>query len=353
MRNLGSLDNPKQAESFIAYLLVQGIEGHFDAQANPPEIWVKDEDRLTEAINELAAFRQNPTDPKYTAALSQAKTIRQEQAKKTKAMQKNIVHVARGGLNKKPHLTMLLLGLCGIVGLLTNFGIKPGDVNRNGRFDVEDKKASVAHFTQPVYRWLQFTCIGPPESKELNQTYPEGEKDALALRTASLQRGEVWRLFTPIFIHHGVMHIVFNLYMLFNFGSLIERRYSWKRLLMLTLLASAIPNLVQCTVPEFIQGIAPIYIGGYMMTGLGGMSGVVYGLFGYIWIKSIFDPKFGFRIPQSSIIIMMAWLFGCMFADQLAKAGIGFFPTNIANWAHGIGLLVGMIVAFLQSPEGK
>ena len=95
---------------------------------------------------------------------------------------------------------MILLGLCGIVGLLTNFGIKPGDVNRNGVFDAEDSEALVAHITQPVYRWLQFTCIGPPESKELNQTYPEGERDALALRTASLQRGEVWRLFTPIFI---------------------------------------------------------------------------------------------------------------------------------------------------------
>ena len=200
---------------------------------------------------------------------------------------------------------------------------------------------------------MQCTCIGPPESKKLSQTYPEGERDALALRTASLQRGEVWRLFTPIFIHHGVMHIVFNLYMLFSFGSLVERRYSWKRLLFLTLLTSAISNLVQCTVPEFVQGIAPIYVDGFMMTGLGGMSGVVYGLFGYVWVKSIFDPKFGFRIPQSSIIIMMAWLFGCMFAKQLDAAGIGIFPLNIANWAHAIGLLVGMVVAYLQSPEGK
>ena len=80
------------------------------------------------------------------------------------------------------------------------------------------------------------------------------------------------------------------------------------------------------------------------------MSGVVYGLFGFVWVKSIVDPQFGFRIPQSSIIIMMVWLFGCMFAEQL---GIGIFPTNVANWAHGIGLLVGMVVAYLQSPEGK
>ena len=348
MRNLGNLDSPQQAESFLAYLLVQGIEGHFDAQSNTPEIWVKDEDRLANAMAELAAFRQNPTDPKYGAALAQAKTIKKQQAKKIKAMQKNIVNVSRGGMQKKPQLTMALIILCGIVGLLTNFGMSPTNTN-----DPDFIEKFVAHRTQPIYRYLQFTCIGSPESEKLRQKYPNGLRDDLALRTASLQRGEVWRLFTPIFIHYGAMHIVFNLYMLFNLGSLVERRYSWKRLLMLVLLAAAIPNFVQCTVPESIQGIAPGYLGGYMMTHLGGMSGVVYGIFGYVWIKSIFDPKFGFKIPQSSILIMMAWLFGCMFATPLAKAGIGFFPQNVANWAHGIGLLVGMVLAYLQSPEGE
>ena len=160
--------------------------------------------------------------------------------------------------------------------------------------------------------------------------------DDLRLRTASLQRGEIWRLITPIFIHYGFMHIFFNLYMLFNFGSLIERRYDWKRLLMLVILSSAISNFVQCTVPVAWDGSAPGLSGNYLMTALGGMSGVVYGLFGYVWIKSIYDPKFGFRIPQSSIIIMMVWLFGCMFANQL---NIGIFPPNVANWAHGIGFV--------------
>ena len=121
---------------------------------------------------------------------------------------------------------------------------------------------------------------------------------------------------------------------------------------MLVLLASAIPNFVQCTVPMALQGIAPRLSGEYLITSLGGMSGVVYGVFGYVWVKSIFDPKFGFRIPQSSIIIMMVWLFGCIFAEYL-PAQIRIFPTNVANWAHGIGLLVGMVAAYLQSPEGK
>lgn len=356
MRNLGSLDSPHQAETFLAYLLVQGIEGHFDASSDPPEIWVKDEDRLSEAMAELAAFRENPTDEKYSAALTEAKSIRKQQAKKTKALQKNIVHVARGGLDKKPHLTMLLIILCGVVGLLTNFGMLPGgngDLNRNGQIDAEERAAIFAHRTQPIYRWLQFTCVGAPEGGKLAMTYlATGQEDDLRLRTASLLRGEVWRLFTPIFIHYGVMHIVFNLYMLFNLGALVERRYSWRRLLMLVLLASAIPNFVQCTVPVALQGIAPHLSGEYLITSLGGMSGVVYGVFGYVWVKSIFDPKFGFRIPQSSIIIMMVWLFGCIFAEYL-PAQIRIFPTSVANWAHGIGLLVGMVAAYLQSPEGK
>ena len=347
MRSLGNLDSPQQAETFLAYLLVKGIEGHFDVQSGSPEIWVKDEDQLSEALAELAAFRENPTSEKYKAALTKAKSIRKQQAKKTKAMQKNIVHVAHGGLNKKPHLTMLLIGICGVVGLLTNFGIAPENAGLGD-------EAIIAHKTQPVYRWLQFTCVGPPAGEELAFEYLATEKpDDLRLRTASLLRGEVWRLFTPMFIHYGPLHIVFNLYMLFSLGSLVERRYSWRRLLMLVLLASAIPNLVQCIVPEAVQGIVPYFIGGYLITSLGGMSGVVYGVFGYIWVKSIFDPKFGFRMPQSSIVIMMAWLFGCMFAPQLHAVGIGIFPLNVANWAHGIGLLVGMIAAYMQSPEGK
>ena len=360
MRHLGNLDSPEQAEKFVAYLLVQGIEGHVDTRSGPAEVWVKDEDQLTEALGELAAFQKNPTDEKYAAAVADAKAIRKAQAKKTKAMQKKIVHVARGGLDKKPHLTMILLALCALVALFTNFGMMPSgnvtDADGDGVITQVDADAIIiAHQTQPLYRWLQFVSVGPPDGEQLAKEYLDtGRQDDLRLRTASLMRGEVWRLITPIFIHYGFMHIVFNLYMLFSYGSLVERRYDWKRLLMLALLAAAIPNFVQCTVPEAWQGIAPHRAGaGYLMTSLGGMSGVVYGLFGYVWIKSIYDPKFGFRIPQSSIIIMMAWLFGCMFSAQLAQAGLPFFPPNVANWAHGIGLLVGMVVAYLQSPEGK
>lgn len=360
MRHLGSLESLQDAKSLVSYLLVQGIDCHLDQSEDDVQIWVKDEDRLSEANGEFKAFQENPKDPKYAAAVSTAAKIVKEKERERKAIQKRIVNVGQGGLQRKPRLTVILIGLCILIAVLTNFGIRP-KFDPNNRAQSDQKLR--AHLTNPFYRMLQFTCVGPPDSLELIAKYPQNEleSDAIGLRTASLQRGEIWRLITPIFIHYGLMHIAFNMYMLFQFGSLIERRYSTLRLGVLVLATAAISNLVQCTVPVAWGGspTVPVAVVSdgipliYMMTMLGGMSGVVYGLFGYVWVKSVCDRDFGFRIPESSIVIMMVWLLGCMFADTLAKSGISIFPPNVANWAHAIGLIVGMIVGYLQSPEKK
>ena len=108
-------------------------------------------------------------------------------------------------LNKKPHLTMLLIALCGIVALFTNFGLSPikivDDSMEMGNSAKRSEDATEAEFkTQPLYRWLQFTSVGPPGGEELAREYlVTGEYDDLRFRTASLLRGEVWRLITPDF----------------------------------------------------------------------------------------------------------------------------------------------------------
>ena len=59
----------------------------------------------------------------------------------------------------------------------------------------------------------------------------------------------------------------------------------------------------------------------------GGMSGVVYGLFGYVWIKSMFCRNRDFTCPQVTVIIMIIWLFLCMTGPW------GRWRTSPTSWA--------------------
>ena len=143
---------------------------------------------------------------------------------------------------------------------------------------------------------------------------------------AALQHGQVWRLFTPILIHFGIMHLVLNLLWLKDLGGLIERRWSPRTLVLLVAVSAAASNTAQYLINwDFRDGI------GYANALSGGMSGVVYCLLGYVWIRGRSDHS-GVRLNQQTVWMMLGWLVVCF---------TGAFGP-IANTAHLVGLLVGM-----------
>ena len=332
MRLIGELDDANGARTLAAYLLVNGIETQVDDENGKSEIWVKDEDRFEESLEEFNSFKLNSSDAKYTTAMSKAKAIVKEEEKKRQKIQKNIVEVSGGNLPRQRRLTVILIAITGIVGLLTNFG-------------ENSSKGSV--YDNDLFRALQFVCIEAPESAALISSVGDNYDD-LRVRFANLMKGEVWRSFSQIFIHLGIFHIVFNMIWLFQFGTVIEHRYGWWKFGLLVLATAIVPNLFQCGVPEWMQGTRPGFVpGDTLMTGGGGMSGVVYGLFGFIWMKSIYDRKFGYRLQQSTVVLLVGWLFFCMLPIEM-RSVIGF-GVPIGNWAHGVGLLVGMGVGYFTS----
>ena len=136
--------------------------------------------------------------------------------------------------------------------------------------------------------------------------------------------GEVWRLFTPAFIHFGLYHIGFNMLNLTGLGNILERRLnSWNYLALVAGLAM-VSNLTQ----YFFTG-SPLF---------GGMSGVVYGLLGYIWIRGRTDRTFGLAIPQQMVLIALVWFFACV---------VGIIP-HVANAAHAGGLVLGVIWGYSE-----
>ena len=151
--------------------------------------------------------------------------------------------------------------------------------------------------------------------------YARGDGDGLL---PEIEQGQVWRLLSPIFIHFGIMHLVFNMLWLKDLGSMIEKLVSTRLLLALVVVIGALSNLGEF----YFHG--PVF---------GGMSGVVYGLLGYIWMKSKFDPASGFFLEKQTVIWMIGWFFLCL------TGAIGL----VANYAHGFGLVTGMIWGFASA----
>ena len=133
-----------------------------------------------------------------------------------------------------------------------------------------------------------------------------------------LKRGEVWRLVTPIFLHFGVLHILFNMMWMWRLGSAVEFVRGTRRYLVLVVLIAVISNVAQ-----FWWSGHPRF---------GGMSGVVFGLIGYVWMKGRTQPHEGLAMSQQTVIYSFLWLFLCM----------GGAVGPIANAAHLVGLIVGM-----------
>jgi GlpG protein len=83
-----------------------------------------------------------------------------------------------------------------------------------------------------------------------------------------IRAGEVWRLVTPIFLHSGLLHLLFNMLWLYQLGGQIEAQESSRSVAIMVLVFASICNTAQYLVS------GPLFVG---------MSGVVYGLLGYLW----------------------------------------------------------------------
>lgn len=138
--------------------------------------------------------------------------------------------------------------------------------------------------------------------------------------------GQLWRIITPAFLHFGLLHIVFNSLWLWELGGMIERRQGAVRILGLVLLIAAGSNIAQA-----MSGISLF----------GGMSGVIYGLLGYIVIWNRLRPAQAFPLANGVAVVMIVWLLICLtgFTELL---GLG----AIANTAHVSGLLLGFTLGF-------
>ena len=146
--------------------------------------------------------------------------------------------------------------------------------------------------------------------------------------TDSLINAEYWRLLTPMFIHFGFLHLAFNLLWVWEVGRRIEIVSGASVLLLVTLVSSLVANLLQYSIsgPSFF----------------GGMSGVVFGLFGYGFVWSRLVPRQTIGLAKGIYFMMLGYLvLGFTGIFSLLRLG------DLANGAHLGGLIGGLLVGAL------
>jgi len=276
---------------FADYLFVRDLETQVEeAKGGAWVIWVVDEERVDESKALLSRFRSMPDAEEFHQASTLAaqrrrgelKEIREE-AKKLKRQGAIPWHMVGGGL------TMVLMILCIAVGLVTRLG--------------QDSTWTT---------WLQISSLQLMDTTRFWNSLVE------------VAGGQVWRLFTPIFLHFSLWHLIFNLMWMQDLGTLLENKIGTWRFAGVVALVAFISNLAQ-----YVAGGA----------GFGGMSGVVYGLFGYLWLRGKRDASFAWLISPLTSTLLLVYL----------AIGIFGLVGTTANTAHFSGLLTGMVLGWFAS----
>lgn len=134
----------------------------------------------------------------------------------------------------------------------------------------------------------------------------------------NIYNGEVYRLFTAMFLHADLLHLFNNMVFLFLFGIGIESNYRRIEYIMIYFLSGFIGNL-------FSLFLLPLNIISL------GASGCVFGLIGAAIMSYI-------RYDKSAI------LFGAIYLIFFLFQSIG---PEINIWAHLFGGLVGLFLGYL------
>ncbi|MFX1275791.1 MAG: rhomboid family intramembrane serine protease [Promethearchaeota archaeon] len=129
-----------------------------------------------------------------------------------------------------------------------------------------------------------------------------------------IERFEIWRIITSLFIHQTMFHLIINMIMLFLYGSLIEKNFEKYEFILIYLISGLIGNLFSLVLypPNTISL---------------GASGAIFGLIGAAFVLA--------ARSNERIVLILALIYIVLFII------IGFEPA-INIFAHFFGLLGGI-----------
>jgi len=289
MRMIGKLESERLARRISDHLLVSGIANEVDQSSEGGyAVWVIEEGELERAAALLQDFRADPEGEIYRRSEAEAErrraAVQRKDAQQERQRGDPRKTFYRQALGSTPWVSTALGALAIAVAAATQLG---------------KSAAALQPFTITAYEVV-------------------GDHIRYLTGLPEVRSGDVWRLFTPVLIHFGVPHLVFNLLWLADLGWKVERRRGSLYFAALALAIAVPSNLAQ-----------------YLISGpaFGGLSGVVFGLVGYIWTRNTCARRTEYPFSSQTLVWMLMWFMIC---------AIGIVKP-VANWAHGVGLMVGAL----------
>lgn len=140
---------------------------------------------------------------------------------------------------------------------------------------------------------------------------------------------EPWRFLTAIFLHGGVVHLLYNLLALVIFGLILEKFIGSFRFLLVFFVTGIIANLISIN---------------FYSASLGA-SGAIFGVIGTLIILRPTLPVWAFGLPMPIFLAGILWSIG----DLLGAYGFlaGNPMGNTGNIAHLSGIFFGFIFGLL------
>ena len=146
---------------------------------------------------------------------------------------------------------------------------------------------------------------------------------------------EPYQLVTHMFLHGGFLHIAFNMYALWLFGSMLERQWGPKKFLIFYLVCGLAAGVAQMLL---VSGGPAI-----------GASGAIMGLlaaFAYTY------PNIEFYIIPIPFAIKAKYLVAVYAAIDIF-GGFSNSQDNVAHFAHLGGLVMGFILVLLWKDNNR
>ncbi|MEC9007701.1 MAG: rhomboid family intramembrane serine protease [Planctomycetota bacterium] len=324
MRHIGSLPDQATARRFRAWLLSLGMANDIEQEDERWTIWVHDEDLVESARAELENFRSEPRSDLYVQAeraLEAAERAAPPRVNPPIPSHPRAGHQWTITPSRSCPATVALMALSALATFACARGLSPAGsfefqmayepvMNRLTIVDIEERPEGIFTSTYNISKAARHLWEAITTDRDF-QPPDHG--------VGQILHGQVWRLVTPAFLHFSIPHILFNLLYLRFLGGEVESKRGLARYLGLILLVAIVSN-----------------VGQYAITGsplFGGMSGVVYGVFGYILMRERFAPQQGLSMPPNTTVWLLGWFFLCLFGV------IG----GVANGAHAFGLASGLL----------